>query len=65
MRFQMVNNADIVRGIHHYVVTHQVDMVTFLTHRRNYEIDAWQKGLTRAFSLETDVPLLAFHEDAQ
>lgn len=63
LSFQVVNNTDIVRGIHHFVVTHHVDIVTFLTHRRDYATDSWQDGLTRAFSLETDVPLLAFHED--
>lgn len=63
LSFQMVNNTDIVRGIHHFVVTHHVDIVTFLTHRRDYAKDNWQNGLTKSFSLETDVPLLAFHED--
>lgn len=64
LHFQVVNNTDIVRGLHRYVVTHQVDLVTLLTRRRNQLHDNWQDGLTRAFSLETDVPLLAFHEDA-
>ncbi len=64
LSFHIVNNADIVRGLHRFVVTHQVDIVTFLTHRRDYRLENWQNGLTRAFSLETDVPLLAFHEDA-
>ncbi|MDP5169581.1 MAG: universal stress protein [Bacteroidia bacterium] len=61
--FEVVNDHDIVRGLHHYVVTHQVDLVTLLTHRNVHNPEAFQKGLTRAFSLETDVPLLAFHED--
>lgn len=61
LRFEVVNNTDIVRGLHRYVVTHHVDIVTLLTHRRNNQRLTLQTGLTRAFSLETDVPLLAFH----
>ncbi len=64
IHFEVVNNTDIVRGLHHYVVTHKADVVTLLTHRRKDKLDEWQTGLTRAYSLETDVPLLAFHEES-
>lgn len=64
LNVHIVNHADIVRGIHHFVVTHQVDIVTFLLHKRDFAQDHWQDGLTKTFSLETDVPLLAFHEEA-
>lgn len=64
IKFYIVNDVDIIRGIHLFVTQNNIDVLSMQTHRREMITRFFDKSLTREMILYTDVPLLVFPENS-
>ncbi len=59
----VLQNDDVLEGIEAYLKTHQVDMLSLTTHRRNLLTSLIHPSLTRKIVFQSDLPMLVFHTD--
>ena len=59
--FYSINSTDIVVGLQRFIAANKVDLIAMLCHQRPVVSRLLTESLTRAMTLHTDVPLLAFH----
>lgn len=59
--FYTINQTDIVVGLQRFIAANKVDLIAILCHQRPLVNRLLTESLTRALTLHTDVPLLAFH----
>ncbi|RMG71032.1 MAG: universal stress protein [Bacteroidetes bacterium] len=59
--FYSINSTDIVVGLQRFIAANKVDMIVMLCHQRPVVSRLLTESLTRAMTLHTDVPLMAFH----
>ena len=52
---------DVVTGIDHYVMEHNVDLVGMCTHTTSLLSRLFHRSITKRMALHSQVPVIAFH----
>lgn len=58
--FEDKSDMDAIEGLNHYLVSHDIDMLTMLTHKRGFWGRMIHSSNCKEMALKTDVPLLVF-----
>lgn len=57
-----VEAASVKKGIQNFIASHELDMLTMVPRERSFFDLLFKRSMTKAITVETNVPLLSFHE---
>jgi len=61
IHYQVIDSTDIQKGITDYLADKQIDIITMLTHKRNFIQELFNYSKTKALAYHASTPVLALH----
>jgi len=61
IHYQVIDSTDIQKGITDYLADKQIDIITMLTHQRNFVQELFNYSKTKALAYHASTPVLALH----
>lgn len=59
---RIVASGSVTKGIRDFIEAHELDLLTMVPRERSFFDKLFSKSITKAIAVETDIPLLSFHE---
>ena len=61
MKFDLIKNPNLVKGIEKYITEKDIDILAVTTHKRNLITSLLKPSITKELVFEINIPLLVFH----
>jgi nucleotide-binding universal stress UspA family protein len=60
--YRIVQSGSVTDGIRDFVHSHELDLLAMVPRNRTFFAKLFRRSITKAIAVETNVPLLSFHE---
>lgn len=61
MKFDLIKNSNLIKGIENYIADKEVDILAVTTHKRNLITSLLRPSIAKELLFEIHIPLLVFH----
>ena len=61
MDFDLIINKNLSKGIENYILDHEIDILSVISHKRNLITSLFRPSLTKELLFRLEIPMLIFH----